>query len=316
MSKRIPLVALIFTLGGAAVALCVGSQGENELALGISQTQEGDFDAAVVTLDGVVRRLAREGAPPKTVARAYLYLSIAYFGLYQTEQAKAKFLEALQADPEMEITASAFPPRIYRFLDQVRREAHAQQASEGTPESPPATPAPELAPRSEEPEKGGSKMPLVLLGVGGAAAAGVALAVGGGSDEVGGSPTETTVPQGDGRVTETLSYTLNIASPSSGYVIDGPRFTTSAAGPIDITATFTPTSNMVFGIGLLYTSPLHNEGSGGSASSGTGPTLTGHWEVGFVGEFWVHFFPAGYTFPLPIPSTGITVPVTFQVTHP
>jgi hypothetical protein len=48
----------------------------------------------VVTLDGVVRRLATSGREPKDLTRAYTYLAIAYLGLAQEQSAKARFLDA------------------------------------------------------------------------------------------------------------------------------------------------------------------------------------------------------------------------------
>ena len=93
-----------------------------DLATGVRQTQIGEFEAAVATLDAVVQRLSAEGGQPKQLARAYLYLSIAYLGLSEGQKAKAKFTEALRTDMELELSPSEFPPKILRFFEEARGE--------------------------------------------------------------------------------------------------------------------------------------------------------------------------------------------------
>jgi len=185
-------LALMCSAGPAAQAPVE----DEELANGIRQAQEGDFDEAVVTLDGVVRRLAAQPGRAKELARAYTYLAIAYYGLSQEQMAKARFLEAWRADPEMELSSREFPPRILRFL----KEA-AEEARKAGPATPPAGAAPAPAPGAGSgttaaasgapPKKGGSKTLPILLGVGAAAGVGVAVAAGGGG---GGSPPPAATP--------------------------------------------------------------------------------------------------------------------------
>ena len=158
-----------------------------DLATGVRQAQEGDFENAVVTLDGVVRRLSGQPARAKDLARAYTYLSIAYLGLSQEQTAKAKFLEAWKADREMSLSPREFPPRILEFFEKARAEAN-------IPASPPPTAAP--APRTTtvtpaEPRKKGSKTIPIVIGAGVLAGVGAAVALGGG-----GGPTPTTTPAG------------------------------------------------------------------------------------------------------------------------
>src|SRR5688572_19778757 len=135
---------------------------DTDLATGVRQAQEGDFETAVVTLDGVVRRLSGQPSRTKDLARAYTYLSIAYQGLGQEQQAKAKFLEALRLDRDMTLSSREFPPRILEFFEKTRREANIAQPAP----APVATPAP--APRAvstPEPErKKRSKTVPILIG--------------------------------------------------------------------------------------------------------------------------------------------------------
>src|SRR6187402_1634195 len=115
MLKRWLVLLLVLALGipRAATAADVDA----DLATGVRQAQEGDFENAVVTLDGVVRRLTGQPARAKDLARAYTYLSIAYLGLSQEQTAKAKFLEAWKADRDMSLSPREFPPRILEFFE-------------------------------------------------------------------------------------------------------------------------------------------------------------------------------------------------------
>jgi len=187
---------------------------DEELANGIRQAQEGDFDEAVVTLDGVVRRLAAQPGRAKELARAYTYLAIAYYGLSQEQMAKARFLEAWRADPEMELSSSEFPPRILRFLEEAAEEARkagpAPTKAGAAPAPAPGGASGTTAAASGAPaKKGRSKTLPILLGVGAAAGVGVAVAAGGGG---GGSPTPAATPP--------PVPTASVSSPAAGQSIN------------------------------------------------------------------------------------------------
>jgi hypothetical protein len=126
------------------------------LATGVRQTQVGEFEAAVATLDEVVQRLSAEGGQPKQLARAYLYLSIAYLGLSEGQKAKAKFTEALRTDMELELSPSEFPPKILRFFEEARGEL--------PPSAPREPAAPEESRRRDvaEPRASGGGRPAVF----------------------------------------------------------------------------------------------------------------------------------------------------------
>jgi len=174
------------------------------------QTRRGVFEKAVITLDGVVRNLAAEGGRTEELARAHLYLAVAYFHLEQEEKARAEFLKALETDTDISITASEFPPRILQFFEETKAQAAAAVAEE-PPEATPTVTEPQEKPEAatDEPPTdkatapdveaadaaatqpsamaepsdkrgGGRKKLLILAGVGAAAGIGVATAKGGG----------------------------------------------------------------------------------------------------------------------------------------
>jgi len=163
---------------------------EEQLKAGIRQTQEGDFAAAITTLDPVARRLAKDPARAQEAARAYVYIAMAYMGLSQEQMARAKFLEAWRADRTMELSSNEFPPPVLRAFEEVAKEAAG------------GAPATAAAPRTESasaaapppPEKKKSKTVPILLGLGAAAGIGVAVAAGGGGDGGSGGPSSTPTP--------------------------------------------------------------------------------------------------------------------------
>ena len=164
-----------------------------DLSTGIRQVREGDFDAALITLDGVAKRLAAEKGREKDLARAYTYLAIAYVGLAQQEKAKAEFKEAWRADKSMTLSPKEFPPSIVEFFEQARKEGEAEARAQAAARAaanpaPPKGAAPPAGGQPAVAKKHGSNKALLFIGLGGAAAAGVALAAGGGGGSSGPTP--------------------------------------------------------------------------------------------------------------------------------
>jgi hypothetical protein len=195
MSTRLVAVLLVGALAFAPAVVAIEAPAEADLEEGIRQAQVGDFEKAVVTLDAAARRLAAEGGRSRDLARAYVYLSIAYLGLSQEQKAKAQFLEALKADTEMKLDEGEFPPRILEFFEAAREEAVAEGVVEPTPTTPEPAPsaAAPVATAPEPEKKGGGSKTLLLIGGGAAAAAGIALAAGGGGSG-GGTPAAQPTP--------------------------------------------------------------------------------------------------------------------------
>jgi hypothetical protein len=135
---------------------------DQELAQGVRLTQSESYVSALITLDEVVRRLAEEGDRPRELARARLYLAAAYLGLGEAQRARDSFLEALHADPEVELGRSGLPAETLEFFERARQEALAAAA----------------APSEAEKTGSRSKRLLALLGLGAGAGAVVALSGG------------------------------------------------------------------------------------------------------------------------------------------
>jgi len=130
------LACCLFVVGvafGQAVSLAQDQVTCPELEEGIRQVREAEFDAAVVTLDRLARRLDEQGGQSKLLGRTYVYLSVAYLGLSQVERAKTKFLEALEADEALAISPSEFPPKYLEFFQEAREDAAATQTASVAP---------------------------------------------------------------------------------------------------------------------------------------------------------------------------------------
>jgi len=129
-----------------------------ELVQGLRQVREGDFEGAVTTLESVVRRISSAPERSRDLVQACVNLGVAYVALDQRDLARARFREALARDRSLKLSASEYSPKVIAVFEEARRET--RRAAGG---------------------KGGSRAPLIALGVG-AAAAGIVLATRGGSD--------------------------------------------------------------------------------------------------------------------------------------
>jgi hypothetical protein len=129
----------------------------SELARALQQVEQGEFDKALVGLDGIIRTLKAEPNGSKDLAQAYLFQGIAYVGLEQNEKARASFRQALALDKEVTLNRERFAPKIVQVFEEVRQ--------------------------ATAPQKKG-KTGLILIGVAVAAGGGAAIALSGGGDSV------------------------------------------------------------------------------------------------------------------------------------
>jgi hypothetical protein len=96
---------------------------EEDLAIGVKQVEEGDFEAALQTLDSASRRLSGDKAKSKELARAYFYIGMAYVGMSQETEARSKFLQAWRSDPGLKPSTKEFPPRIVNAYEEAIKAA-------------------------------------------------------------------------------------------------------------------------------------------------------------------------------------------------
>ena len=192
MKRARGLVTGIVCLALSAPGPVSLASGSDDLARGIREVAEGDFENAVLTLDGAVRALSRDPAQVKELAQAYLHLGIAYVALGQGERARASFKEALLRDKDLRLSPDRYSPKVITAFEEARREA-----------------------RAAGPEKR-SKTPFILLGAGAAALAvgAIALAQGG--------TTPSPPPSGDVRLTGARFATPVLVCPDGSQNLELP----------------------------------------------------------------------------------------------
>ena len=212
--SRVPAALVI-----GSAPLLPAQTADADLAAGIQRVDEGDYATAVITLDRAARALSGHKERTHDLAQAYLYLGIAYVGLGSETSAKARFRDALAQAGDLNLSPEKFPPKVIELFEKAREENRHLPAA-----SPSAEPA----------AKRGSKLPLILIGVGAAAAGGVALAAGGGQAS---SPTAAAGPD---LLSETFVGSTNL--PYAGGYYCGPRHTLFMSQAGLITASVTPSS--------------------------------------------------------------------------
>ncbi len=190
----VPALCAIAVLALCVVALVAPQRASAQaptdpgVAKGVQLVNDGDYEAAIVTLDKAVRRLAGEPDKIKDLAQGYLYLGIAYVGKGHEAAAKAKFREAVAQMKDLSLSPDQFPPKVINLFEAAKEET--RQAAQVAPAA--AAPAPTVAPEIAK-KKGGSKK-LLLIGGGLIVAGGAAAAAGGGSKGGSAAPTPTPTP--------------------------------------------------------------------------------------------------------------------------
>jgi hypothetical protein len=225
MSKR-PVVAVVAVWLALGPGLVGAQSTEPDLAAGIRQVEDGDYSAAVITLDRAARALETRKDRAHELARAYLYLGIAYVGLGSETSARARFRDALAQSRDLRLDPEQFPPKVIELFERAREENRVPA---------PAVAAPAPAAPASTPASGGkkkSKTPLILIGLGGAAAAGVAVAAGGG----GGGTASTSATAPAGNKTETFNGSVSDGCNSDTVTY---RFVPNAAGTLEATLAWT-----------------------------------------------------------------------------
>lgn len=96
-----------------------------EVQKGVGQVEEGDYDAALLTLDAAARRLVSDPSRSRELARAYLYLGIAYLAKGHETSARARFREALAQARDLELEPDQFAPRVIELFEKAREDVKA-----------------------------------------------------------------------------------------------------------------------------------------------------------------------------------------------
>lgn len=230
------------------------SPSDPELATGISQVQEGDFEGAVLTLDAVAGRLAAAPERSGEAARAFLYLGIAYVGLGQESLARSKFRQALLKDRALRLGPDEFSAKVIRAFEAARQALDSRGASE-----------------KEARKK--SRKPLFLLGAGAAGAAGLAVALGGERPNSPPTASFSISPEGQAIAFITqMTFSAVASDPDNDSLTYSWNFGDGAAAGTTVTHVFTNVGTLA--VRLTVSDGLATTTVTGSVTS---RTLTGRW---------------------------------------
>lgn len=160
-----------------------------EVIKGIKAVEDGDYDTAIVLLDGATRRLGSDAKSPD-LPQAYLHLGIAYVGKGAEAAAKAQFREALKQIRDLTLSADRYPPKVINVFETARDEVSRENAGASPGDRSAVAAKASVPPRAPAKSGGGGKKALLVVGGVAAVGAGVAVAAGGGGG--GGSSTPAT----------------------------------------------------------------------------------------------------------------------------
>lgn len=109
---------LLMLSGAVGLAAEQQSDGLEGLRLGIRLVEEGDYAAAIETLEASAIQLEAEQAEPRDMARSYFYAGVARVFIVGDEEARFAFLEAQRYDPAFRPMESEFPRRVIRLWNE------------------------------------------------------------------------------------------------------------------------------------------------------------------------------------------------------
>jgi hypothetical protein len=179
---RATCLCLVTMLGLAgAVALAAEPTPDPEIAKGISEVSDGDYDGAILTLDRAVRRLASNPNKMRDLAQGYLYLGIAYAGKGHEAAARARFREAVGQMGDLTLSPDQFPPKIIDLFEAAKEEVRRTASPAVQPKAPPSAET-KVAPAPPA-KKGGSKKKWFLIGGGGVGAVALLAAAAGNKND-------------------------------------------------------------------------------------------------------------------------------------
>src|SRR5688572_25668252 len=108
------LTALIASAGPVS-ARAQAPTPEAEVARGVAQVRDGDFEGAITTLEAAIAALRAEpGRSRPLLVQAYIQSGVAHVALDHEDLARRAFREALGLDPNLRLETDRFSPKVVR----------------------------------------------------------------------------------------------------------------------------------------------------------------------------------------------------------
>jgi len=102
---------------------------EAQVAAGVRQVQEGDFEGAVVTLEAAAARLRGDPQRARLLVQADVQLGVAEVALDHVPRAMEAFREASSLDAQLRLTTDRFSPKVVRVFESARKQAAGRPAA-------------------------------------------------------------------------------------------------------------------------------------------------------------------------------------------
>lgn len=228
--SRYVLVGLFLYAPVRAVAPQEDLGRELEAAKNVYET--GNFPRASSALSAVIAKLEERTDledQQEMLVDAHFHLGLTYFALNDSTSARESFEVVASLEPDYRIDPERYAPRVVELFEQAREAAVARRVE---PESPPQPTAEAADIPADAPPVGddgtGSRTPLLIAGVGGGAAAGIALGLAGGGGDDAGAGAQVVDRGGAG--TEMFS---GMAPPNANFTVHA-----SASGTLSVRLTY------------------------------------------------------------------------------
>lgn len=118
--RRAMCLSLVLGLLAGPLHAGVPSPDDPEVKKGVVEVNEGQYDAAIFTLDAAARRLAASNDNPQQLSQAYLYLGIAYLAKGRESAAEARFRDALEQMHSLQLPPDKFAQRVVEVFEKAR----------------------------------------------------------------------------------------------------------------------------------------------------------------------------------------------------
>ncbi|HEV7503165.1 MAG TPA: hypothetical protein VGQ33_24270, partial [Vicinamibacteria bacterium] len=125
--------ALACATPAAVIAQDVAGTAESAVAAGVRQVEEGDFEAAVPTLEAATARLRGDPKRLRLLVQADIQLAVAHVALDHPAPAAQAFTEALTLDPHLRLPPDRFSPKVLRAFETARAQVTSRAG--GSPHS-------------------------------------------------------------------------------------------------------------------------------------------------------------------------------------
>ena len=128
---------LILTIGSMRPVPSALAQGpparDPDVAKGIADVDNADYDTAIPRLEAAVRRLTGQNGRRDDLVQAYVHLAVASLAKGFEATAKSRFRDALALDPSLRLSSEKFSPRVVEVFEKARDQVIPSPVPSGVP---------------------------------------------------------------------------------------------------------------------------------------------------------------------------------------